>query len=106
MFKSTPKQAAASRANSQKSTGPRITAGKAASRFNALKHGVYAVHQIMFDEPPRISPISPPSTTSTTAPPIPMSAHSSIRSFTTSGVSAACAASKPASGRAPATPSS
>jgi hypothetical protein len=52
MFQSTPKQAAASRANSQKSTGPRTTAGKAASRFNALKHGIYAVHQIMFDETP------------------------------------------------------
>jgi hypothetical protein len=52
MFQSTPKQAAASRANSQKSTGPRTTAGKATSRFNALKHGIYAVHQIMFDETP------------------------------------------------------
>jgi hypothetical protein len=52
MFRSTPKQAAASRANSQKSTGPRTTAGKAASRFNALKHGIYAVYQIMFDETP------------------------------------------------------
>jgi hypothetical protein len=46
----TAKQQAASRANSQKSTGPRTTAGKAVSRFNALKHGIYAVHQIMFDE--------------------------------------------------------
>jgi hypothetical protein len=52
MFKSTPKQAAASRANSQKPTGPRSAAGKAVSRFNALKHGIYAVHQIMFDETP------------------------------------------------------
>ena len=52
MFQSTPKQAAASRANAQKSTGPRTTAGKATSRFNALKHGIYAVHQIMFDETP------------------------------------------------------
>ena len=52
MFQSTPKQRAASRANAQKSTGPRTTAGKAASRFNALKHGIYAVHQIMFDEKP------------------------------------------------------
>jgi hypothetical protein len=52
MFQSTPKQQAASRANAQKSTGPRTTAGKAASRFNALKHGIYAVHQIMFDEKP------------------------------------------------------
>jgi hypothetical protein len=46
----TAKQRAASRANSQKSTGPRSAAGKAVSRFNALKHGIYAVHQIMFDE--------------------------------------------------------
>jgi hypothetical protein len=52
MFQSTPKQREASRANAQKSTGPRTTAGKAASRFNALKHGIYAVHQIMFDETP------------------------------------------------------
>ena len=46
----TPKQQAASRANAQKSTGPRTTAGKAVSRFNALKHGIFAVHQVMFDE--------------------------------------------------------
>jgi hypothetical protein len=38
--------------NAQKSTGPRTTAGKAVSRFNALKHGIYAIHQIMFDEKP------------------------------------------------------
>jgi hypothetical protein len=48
----TAKQSAASRANAQKSTGPRTAAGKAASRFNALKHGIYAIHQIMFDEKP------------------------------------------------------
>ena len=52
MFQSTPKQRAASRTNAQKSTGPRTTAGKAVSRFNALKHGIFAVHQIMFDETP------------------------------------------------------
>jgi len=46
----TAKQQAASRANAQKSTGPRTSAGKAVSRFNALKHGIYAVHQVMFDE--------------------------------------------------------
>ena len=51
MFKTT-KQRAASRANSQKSTGPRTAEGKAISRFNALKHAIYAVHQIMFDERP------------------------------------------------------
>jgi hypothetical protein len=46
----TAKQAAASRANSLKSTGPRTPHGQAASRFNALKHGIYAQQQIMFDE--------------------------------------------------------
>jgi hypothetical protein len=46
----TTKQTAANRMNAQKSSGPRTTAGKAISRFNALKHGIYAVHQIMFDE--------------------------------------------------------
>ena len=30
------------RRNAQKSTGPRTTAGKNRSRFNALKHGEYA----------------------------------------------------------------
>jgi hypothetical protein len=45
-----PKQTAANRANSQQSTGPRTTAGQAASRFNALKHGIFATTQIMFDE--------------------------------------------------------
>jgi hypothetical protein len=48
----TPKQTAANRMNAQKSSGPRTAAGKAVSRFNALKHGIYAVHQIMFDEKP------------------------------------------------------
>jgi hypothetical protein len=51
MFRST-EQRAASRSNSQKSTGSRTAAGKAVSRFTALKHGIYAVHQIMFDEKP------------------------------------------------------
>jgi hypothetical protein len=46
----TAKQTAANRTNAQKSSGPRTTAGKATSRFNALKHGIYAVHQVMFDE--------------------------------------------------------
>jgi hypothetical protein len=47
---STPKQAAASRANALKSTGPRTTEGRAASRYNALKHGIHAQKEIMFDE--------------------------------------------------------
>src|SRR5271170_7181531 len=46
----TDKQTAANRLNAQKNTGPRTPAGKAVSRFNALKHGIYAVHQVMFDE--------------------------------------------------------
>jgi len=46
----TAKQTAANRTNSQKSTGPGTTAGKAASSYNALKHGIFATTQIMFDE--------------------------------------------------------
>jgi hypothetical protein len=46
----TAKQIAARRANAQKSNGPRTPAGKAASRFNALKHGIHAQSQIMFAE--------------------------------------------------------
>jgi hypothetical protein len=46
----TQKQIAASRANGQKSHGPTTNAGKAKSRFNALKHGIHAESQIMFDE--------------------------------------------------------
>jgi hypothetical protein len=46
----TEKQSAASRANSQHSTGPRTAEGKAKSRFNALKHGIFAESHIIFDE--------------------------------------------------------
>jgi hypothetical protein len=46
----TAKQSAASRANSRKSTGPRTAAGKAKSRFNALKHGIHAESQTIFTE--------------------------------------------------------
>jgi hypothetical protein len=46
----TAKQSAASRANSLKSTGPRTTAGKANSRFNALKHGIDAKQQTTLTE--------------------------------------------------------
>ncbi len=59
----TAKQTAANRMNAQKSTGPRTTAGKAVSRFNALKHGIYAIHQIMFDEKPEDLAEPPPSIT-------------------------------------------
>jgi hypothetical protein len=45
-------QAAASRANSSKSSGHSATGGQAASCYNAVKHGIVAVHQIMFDESP------------------------------------------------------
>jgi hypothetical protein len=48
----TAKQIAASRANGQKPHGPTTTttAGKAKSRYNALKHGIHAESQIMFDQ--------------------------------------------------------
>jgi len=46
----TAKQSAASRANGQKSRGPVTAEGKAKTRFNALKHGIHAETQIMFDE--------------------------------------------------------
>jgi hypothetical protein len=46
----TAKQAAASRANSSKSSGHTTTGGQTASRYNAVKHGIVAIHQIMFDE--------------------------------------------------------
>jgi hypothetical protein len=45
----TPKQIAASRANGQKSHGPTTSEGKAKSRYNALKHGIHAQSQIMFE---------------------------------------------------------
>ncbi|MBI1895265.1 MAG: hypothetical protein HYS04_01825, partial [Acidobacteria bacterium] len=38
----TPRQLAANRRNAQSSTGPRTLEGKAASRFNALRHGLAA----------------------------------------------------------------
>jgi hypothetical protein len=38
----TKKQIAASRRNAKKSTGPKTPAGKAVSRFNALRHGLRA----------------------------------------------------------------
>jgi hypothetical protein len=46
----TAKQIAASRANGQKSRGPTTPEGKAKSRYNALKHGIHAESQVMFDE--------------------------------------------------------
>jgi hypothetical protein len=49
---STTKQIDANRQNAQRSTGPRSPAGKAASRFNALKSGIDAQAQIMPSEDP------------------------------------------------------
>jgi hypothetical protein len=46
----TANQTAANRANSEESTAPRTPQGQTASRFNALKHGIHAEHEIMFDE--------------------------------------------------------
>jgi hypothetical protein len=45
-------QLAANRANAQKSTGPRSAEGKAASRFNALKHGMDAASIVIPGEDP------------------------------------------------------
>jgi hypothetical protein len=44
------KQTATNRTNSQESTAPRTTQGQTASRYNAVKHGIVATTQIMFDE--------------------------------------------------------
>jgi len=48
----TPAQITANRANAQKSTGPRTDAGKSASRFNALQHGLDAKSVIIPGEEP------------------------------------------------------
>jgi len=47
-----PAQILANRANAQKSTGPRSAEGKAASRFNALKHGLDAQSIVLPGEDP------------------------------------------------------
>ena len=43
-------QAEANRRNAQNSTGPKTQEGKAASRLNALKHGLTAKQLVLFDE--------------------------------------------------------
>ena len=45
-------QIAANRRNSQKSTGPRSSEGKAKTRFNALKFGIHAKSQVIPGEDP------------------------------------------------------
>jgi hypothetical protein len=49
---SSPAQILANRANAQESTGPRSAEGKAASRFNALKHGLDARSIVLPGEDP------------------------------------------------------
>jgi hypothetical protein len=49
---STAKQIAANRLNAQKSAGPRSPQGKAASRANSLKTGLYARSQVIAGEDP------------------------------------------------------
>ncbi len=44
---SSPKQIAANRRNAQKNTGPRTPQGRAAVRFNALKHGLTAQEAVL-----------------------------------------------------------
>jgi hypothetical protein len=43
-------QITANRRNALKSTGPQTRSGKAASRMNALKHGLTAEQVVLFDE--------------------------------------------------------
>src|SRR5262249_47526644 len=50
LFMATIRQIEANRRNSQKSTGPRTTAGKAVSSMNALKSGVHAESQVIRGE--------------------------------------------------------
>lgn len=50
----TPAQILANRLNAQKSTGPRSVEGKAAARFNALKHGADAASLIIPGEDPEL----------------------------------------------------
>jgi len=97
----TAKQAAASRANPSESTGPRTSQGQTASRFNALKHGICAQHQIMFDE----SAEDLAEYHEHHRPADPGQRLLVDPLFATNGVSAACAASKPFFGSTPPTPS-
>src|ERR1051326_7031566 len=46
------RQIAANRANARKSTGPRTPEGKAVSRANALKSGIYAQDAVIVGEDP------------------------------------------------------
>ena len=49
----TEKQVRANRENALRSTGPRSHQGKAASRMNAVKHGILAEHVVLPTEDPR-----------------------------------------------------
>ena len=48
----TQKQIDANRRNARQSTGPRTPEGKAASKFNALQHGIYATETVIAGEVP------------------------------------------------------
>jgi hypothetical protein len=78
------KQRAANCRNPKNSIGPSVAENHSPFRFGPVKHGIRAGLQIMFEE--------------TAGDLAEFDAELSILSFTTSGVSAACAASKPFSG--------
>ena len=93
----TPAQITANRANALKSTGPRSESGKAASRFNALKHGLDAESLILPGEDPPNTGNSPKPTATPTSPDLPTRTSTSIRSSAPTGTNAASSASRPTS---------
>ena len=62
------KQRAANKRNAQTSSGPTSAEGKAASRMNALKSGLYAKSAVIRGESTKISTNSSSSTTTSTIP--------------------------------------
>ena len=64
-------------ATAQQNTAPHAAQAKPASRFNALKHGIYSQQQVMFDENAEDLAELDAEYRKSTLPPIPPRAHSS-----------------------------